>query len=300
MGPRTKPMEQLEYPSGWVYVNTSEQAHNYLRGLWDSFLDAHRIAFPLTENQWNKIADQSFAIPKKYTMDVLTVLNRFLPEETRKIIEKYPPYFIVMPDAYFEVRGTKSVAFWGNTSGSVVGAVMRDEKSNVIFVSQGEYAKLNSVKGLVPLLIHESLHYAKALTNKKWRESIKHGFDEGVTEYLSLRFSIEVGYKHPNSSEQYRFQFRVAHVLGKLVRDDEFVSAYFSSDYSEIRKKVDKLCGFGTWDRLYDSLSDKFHISDPQKVMDILKDIIKKAKLNLDQLNRELDAFGKLTPKKVQ
>ncbi len=308
--PIRKDEEETGYPKGWAYVTNPGQAYEYLRGLWNSPLDAVRQrpffvkeAPAVDKEALDRLATQAVKVPSRYIEPALDVVYGILPEEVKKTIERFPPYIVVMPKEFFEVLGkTKpgtsfgDSAFYSNTDGTFLG-IWKDFKSNVVFLRQDKYEEGKRNPSLMAgLLGHEILHYAEAISNPR-EHNDNHGLHEGITEYLAKKYTCNRGYNAVREEGVYILETQMAQVFARLAGEEELKHAYFTGDFSKIKAAVNRAGGFGTWEKLTDPIAKTGNDYDQEKydrVFAILKRVVENAGIDKSELEAELRNMGKI------
>lgn len=202
--------------------------------------------------------------------EVLTDSSRIVVK-ARLFLDKEPPIFVTNSDL-FNVTLTSSesnVAFYAGGT-------------NVIVFKESEYEKLKQRDpDMVAVLTHETLHY---LCRAFREHEVPLWFNEGATEYFAQRAVRKKGLEP--QTYYYANYVRSIYYLGKLVGEDTLLEAYLTGDMTEIRAELNKLGGFGTFDKVMSARSYEENIS-------VLRSLCEKKGLDTASFDKELREWGK-------
>jgi hypothetical protein len=301
--PKKKEEEETGYPKGWALVSNPGEAYNFMRGLWDSPTDVFRWGIPFSRDKLDSLATDAFKLPSQYSKTTVESVKTLVPKTTQELLEKYPPYFVVVPREMFELlrnveKGSQSgnQAFFIGTDGTFIG-IWKSHKSNVAFIRDDVYNKAkNTAGGIEHTLLHETLHYAQSLSNQGSTLYENKGLHEGITEYLAAKTMHQKGHTVSDHSQTYPLEVRIAQALSYIVGEQELRNAYFTDDFSKIKAAVNRLGGFGIWEKIMDPISKPANYDQEKydKIQSYVDVLVNNAKLDTEKLNRKLKNIGQL------
>ncbi|MBU0532337.1 hypothetical protein KKB44_02480 [Candidatus Micrarchaeota archaeon] len=291
---------EQEHYSGMVIANSLEQATDVLRQRIDDF--SERVAANYSryvdrippnefsagwESLWcyicdhatgelpdfDRIADELAPHQPEQPFDssLINFESIGLPPrfstKTSLLLERFPPFFVVVSDEYLDnSRAQHTLA-------------MAIDHSNVIAIRESTYREMSS-DDFQSVMVHETLHYiARAFR----QQDVPHWLDEGCTEYLAQTFCRRNGIS-PSHDTYSRYTHSTVY-LARIVGDDTLAEAYLTGDFSEVQIRVDRIGGFGTFDRI-------MNVGNYEDVMRILGSLCE----GTSELDQEVRSWGKQIP----
>jgi hypothetical protein len=122
---------------------------------------------------------------------------------------------------------------------------------------------MSSTDQMYVTIVHEQLHYASHLNGGgqiRWRDDeggpAFASFDsnrwlhEGLTELHAQQLARARGHEHPPS---YPAETTIGFYLQRIVGEDTLREAYFSGDFTEVRREVNERLGEGTFEAMLSS-----------------------------------------------
>ena len=255
-----KPSSDLSAATAGVYYH----AKDYITGKLPDF---QKISRELTPVQ----IVQDFN-PLNYLNE--TVLPPSVLPQVQKFLKEHSPFVVVVSDEYVNTVQAEDSTLAYQLKGT-----------NIIVVRKSDYDKLqqnpDQKDNFYALIAHEITHLAALATRTA---ELPWWFNEAGAEYVT---HIAIKNEIPQTDLPHYSQYvRLAYYLAELVGKDVFVETYFTGDLSKIRGRLDRIAGFGTFDKFMNDphFSNKYGL---------LRELCEERGLKVEEFERDLKRWGK-------
>lgn len=295
------------YPKNWVFVRTHEDAERFMQGLVDTPWDIIRLASGKSRKELETALGKWYPVSERERERVMQVLRTGMTAEEYALVEKFPPYFAVVPREVFDAAGRSGGKKGDNVItrnaahvefGSTFLEIMAGAKSNVFFIAEDSYLRLQkNPQELTSLLVHETHHYAAGVARMNYTkqtrtiaEKFPNALNEGATEYYACKAMKAAG-NLPGRKDVYPIETRVALFIERAVGEQVLRQAYHTGDFWLAERKIDKAGGRGTWKMLTREFKD--YDADWKARKQKIKELAKTLNIDLERLNKEAAQLGK-------